>query len=142
VVNYIGFFNLALDEKKRFFLPKPWKQEKRFVLTLGLDNCLLVYPDKKWAEVLEKLKALSWTKETHRKFLRLFLSRAKEVEGDNQGRILIPPDLAELARIKKRIVFLGLIDRSEIWAEELFRKYEAQAKTAFTKLAEQLEINI
>lgn len=142
MVENVGISNLSLDSKNRFFVPRYLKRYKKLYITMGLDNCLLLYTPDKWRKITEKFKFLSWNKESHRKFLRLFLSRARAVSVDTQSRLLLPQDLINHARIKKRISVLNLIDRVEIWAEEIFKSYEKEAGKTLTKVAEELELNL
>ena len=51
---------------------------------------------------------------------RFILGSAFEVEPDKQGRIIIPEILAEYAKLKKDLVFVGLGDRVEIWPKEVW----------------------
>ena len=59
----------------------------------------------------------------NQKSLRLLLASAFEAEEDNQGRILVPQELRDYAKIKKQIVFIGAGNRVEIWAEEVWEDY-------------------
>jgi len=142
VVKDVGISNLTLDSKNRFFVPKYLKKYKKFYITMGLDNCLLLYTPIKWDTIIQKFKLLSWSKEAHRKFLRMFLSRARLVVVDSQSRLLLPQDLIKHAKIRKKISVLNLIDRVEIWAEEEFKIYERKANETFTKVAEELELDL
>ena len=55
------------------------------------------------------------------------MSSAFETEEDGQGRILIPVELREFAKIDKKIVFIGVGNRVEIWAEEVWNDYSTGA---------------
>jgi len=43
---------------------------------------------------------------------------AAECEPDKQGRILIPVKLRESAGLEKDIVFVGVLNKIEIWSKE------------------------
>jgi len=61
---------------------------------------------------------------------RFILGSAFEVEIDNQGRIIIPEILSQYGKFNKELVFVGLIDRVEIWAKENWDKQTSElAKT-------------
>ena len=47
---FIGEFHHTLDEKFRFSVPKRFRNdlEKGFVITRGVDNCLLIYTNTEW----------------------------------------------------------------------------------------------
>jgi len=48
-----------------------------------------------------------------------------QVKIDSMGRIRIPKILKEFANINKKVIFIGAIDRIQIWAEEELKKYDA-----------------
>ena len=56
---------------------------------------------------------------------RLWISRAKEVELDGAGRILLPSDSREQAGLGKDVTLVGLgRDFFEIWDRRRFEEYE------------------
>ena len=74
--------------------------------------------------------------EEAQKPIRKFLSSAFETEEDAQGRILLPKELVNFAQITKNIVFVGVGNRVEIWAEEVWDKESENAEAAdFSVLA-------
>ena len=49
----------------------------------------------------------------------------KTAEEDAQGRILLPKELVKHAEITKNVVFVGVGNRVEIWAEETWDKIDS-----------------
>ena len=95
-----------------------------FIITKGLDNCLFVYSKDEWSILEEKIKILPLSKS--RDLQRFFFSGACEAESDKQGRVLIPSNLREYAKLEKDIVILGALNRCEIWNKDM---WEAQRNT-------------
>ncbi len=116
---FMGEYNHVLDPKNRVIIPARLREglEGRFIITAGLDGCLYMLTLKSWEKFVEQLAALPFTKQT-REFRRFFTQNAAEAEIDNQGRVLIPQNLKALAGIDKDVVFVGVIDKIELWAKE------------------------
>lgn len=136
---FMGQYNHTIDAKGRTFVPAKFREMlgEHFVVTMGLDGCLFLYPDEKWEEFAEQLKALPGTKEA-RQLQRYFLAGAADMEADKQGRILIPPHLREHAALTKEVIFVGVLGKIELWSRErwqdnTFENMDAAAE----KLAEQ-----
>ena len=68
--------------------------------------------DKENREIKQEVEALP------RKFVRFFLAGACECEIDKQGRILIPANLREFAKLEKEAVLVGVSNRIEIWSRD------------------------
>lgn len=120
---FMGEFNHSVDAKGRIIIPSKFREDlgEEFVITLGLDGCLFAYPDKEWSLFVEKLKTLPGTKEA-RQLQRYFMAGAAACETDKQGRILIPVKLRESAELEKDIVFVGVLNKIEIWSKERWDK--------------------
>ena len=105
------------------------------ILTRGLDECLVLYPMSTWQEQQKQLASLPRSDARVRAFLRYTYANARDVEIDKQGRILFPADLREFAHIEKELVTIGMIDRVEIWAKDVYDSSENGGKLS----AEDLE---
>lgn len=138
---FSGEFIYSIDEKKRLAVPAKFRQllGKKAVITRGLDQCLFLYPLKEWKKLAQKIANLPLAQADARSFARLMLGGAMEVEFDSLGRILIPDYLKNYAGLKKRVVFVGLYDRIEIWDEIEFQKYKKKTEMAAGEIAERLK---
>ena len=123
---FMGEFNHSIDTKGRIIVPSKLREElgEEFVVTLGLDGCLFLYPQTEWQSFVSKLKNLPGTKET-RQIQRYFLAGAASCEVDRQGRVLIPAKLREKAQLEKDIVFVGVLSKVELWSEEKWNENNA-----------------
>lgn len=118
---FMGEFNHSIDAKGRIIVPAKFREDlgEEFVVTLGLDGCLFLYPDSEWQEFVEQLKHLPGNRQA-RQLQRYFLAGATTCEVDKQGRILIPAKLREHAKLEKEVVFVGVLGKIEIWSKELW----------------------
>jgi len=115
----MGEYNHSIDGKGRIIIPSKFRETlgDEFVVTQGLDGCLFVYPNDEWMNFVNQLKSLPGTKEA-RQLQRYFMAGAASCEVDKQGRILIPTKLREQAALEKDIVFVGVLNKIEIWSKE------------------------
>jgi len=117
--SYLG----SLSEKRRAAIPKRFLQEigDNPIIAKWYEDCLVLVSADFWNDLFNRLtggkKAISYG---IRDIERFVLGSAYEVEPDEQGRIIIPEVLANYARLEKDIVFVGLRDRIEIWAKQIW----------------------
>ncbi|WP_138493226.1 division/cell wall cluster transcriptional repressor MraZ [Paenibacillus pinistramenti] len=137
---FMGEFQHSIDDKGRITIPAKFRDSlgTSFVVTRGLDHCLFVYPQSEWEVLENKLKALPLMKSDARAFTRFFFSGATECEWDKQGRVNIPANLREYAKLEKDCVVLGVSNRVEIWNRETWHQYFDQSEDTFTEIAEKL----
>lgn len=116
---FMGTFDHSIDTKGRVIVPAKFREAlgDSFVVTLGLDGCLFVYPEEEWQDFVKQLKELPGSKEA-RKLQRYFMAGAAPCDVDKQGRVLIPVGLREKAGLEKDIVFVGVMSKIEIWSKE------------------------
>lgn len=138
---FSGEYTYSIDDKKRLAVPAKFRQllGKKAMITRGLDNCLFLYPAKEWGILAKKISKLPLAQADARSFARLMLGGAMEVNFDNLGRILIPDYLKNYAGLKKKVIFVGLYDRIEIWDETEFQKYKKKTEMAAEDIAERLK---
>ncbi len=124
---FMGEYNHTIDAKGRLIVPSKFRDAlgDEFVITKGLDGCLFVYDNKEWTAFEEKLKSLPLTNKDARQFVRFFLAGAANVEVDKQGRILVPSNLREFAKLSKEVVLVGVASRIEIWSKEIWENTES-----------------
>lgn len=137
---FMGEFQHSIDDKGRLIIPAKFREAlgPQFVVTRGLDSCLFIYPMKEWEQLEQKLKALPLMKSDARAFSRFFFSGATECELDKQGRINIPTNLSEHAKLEKDCVVIGVSNRVEIWSKGIWENYFNESEASFNEIAEKL----
>lgn len=137
---FMGEYQHSLDDKGRLIIPAKFRESlgPSFVATRGLDHCLFLYPQAEWQSLEAKLKTLPLTNANARAFVRFFFSGAGECDLDKQGRILLPPNLREYARMERDVVVIGVSNRVEVWAKSEWETYSSEADESFESIAEQI----
>ena len=113
-VDLNGEFRFKVDAKGRVALPAKFRKvlSKDLVVTLELgDECVYVFetPDfNKFGEFKESDRV-------HVKLRRKLKGRARDVEVDSSGRIMLPAEVRAAAGIDKEVVIVGNTGRFEIW---------------------------
>ena len=141
VINmFIGEYQHIIDDKSRVIMPSKFREDLgyNFIMTKGLDNCLFVYPKEEWTALEEKLRKLPLTNKDARAFVRFFFAGATECTLDKQGRILIPSNLREHAKLNKEAVIIGVSTRIEIWDKDEWDIYNADDSLSYESIAEKM----
>ncbi|MCD7885682.1 MAG: division/cell wall cluster transcriptional repressor MraZ [Lachnospiraceae bacterium] len=124
---FMGEYNHTIDSKGRLIIPAKFREllDDEFIVTKGLDGCLFGFPKTEWEIFEGKLRKLPLTQKNARKFTRFFTGSASTCELDKQGRILLPQNLREFAKLDKDVVLSGNVNRIEIWDKATWVEYNA-----------------
>jgi MraZ protein len=131
---FFGETAINLDEKGRLAVPIRYRDAvaeqcgNRMVLTYSAfdSRSLWLQPEKTWERVRDDVMALPNFNASHRSLQRRLVGSATVVEPDGNGRILLPPSLRQVAGLEKRVIFLGLGNRFEIWDEDTLNSQRAE----------------
>jgi MraZ protein len=134
----IGQHSHKIDTKRRFFIPAGFRVTEKWVVTMGMENCLFLFPESEWELITEKIKALPLTKKDARGFLRVLLSGAKYLNCDSQGRVLLPENLTDYAKLNDKCTVIGMLNRLEIWSPNKWEKYSDGSLGKYSELAESI----
>lgn len=137
---FMGEYQHSIDAKGRLIIPSKFREilGPNFVITRGMDQCIFGYPMSEWKQVEEKLKSLPFTKKDARAFTRFFFSGAQESELDKQGRVNIPANLRNYAKLEKDCVVIGVSNRIEVWSQSVWEEYYSDSESSFEEISEEL----
>ena len=136
----IGQYEHTIDIKKRLALPAKFRGElgDKVIITKGVENCLIVYTEKEFIVMSEKLSNLTISQPEARSFTRTMLAGAMEVTLDKLGRILVPDYLKKYAGLNKNVVICGLSNRLEIWDSENWATWTKEAEKGVSDIVSKL----
>ncbi|HPD19430.1 MAG TPA: hypothetical protein PLF61_07185 [Candidatus Goldiibacteriota bacterium] len=138
-IGFIGEDERSIDLKDR--VPLPFKHKNYIEATTinsEAKNTIILKKAKGRKKCIEAMPIETWEKMVNEYISKATLDNESQddeiwektrgtfqVKIDSMGRIRIPKILKEFANINKKVIFIGAIDRIQIWAEEELKKYDA-----------------
>tara|TARA_R110002049_G_scaffold55813_1_gene154417 strand:- start:2200 stop:2628 length:429 start_codon:yes stop_codon:yes gene_type:complete len=123
-----------MDAKGRLAMPtrlrEPLraKSEGQVVITIDTQaTCLVIYPLPEWERIEKDIQNLPTLKPAVKRFQRLVLGYASDLELDGNGRLLLPQSLRDYAQLDKAVVLVGQGEKLELWSESLWLAERDQA---------------
>ena len=120
-VVFKGTYEHSVDPKGRFTVPSKFREGlgEEFVVCKGFFSpCLYAFPASVFDDISQKMSELPLFDEDVTVIEQELYANAADVEMDKQGKVLVPANLREFAKIDKDVVVVGTRARVEIWARE------------------------
>jgi MraZ protein len=134
-VVFRGVQHINLDAKGRLSVPARQREllldisAGSVVVTIDTQSsCLVLYPLREWERIERDVQDLPTLNPAVRRFQRLVLGYASDLDLDGNGRVLLPGALRDYAQLDKRVVLVGQGTKLELWSEPL---WETECKAAF-----------
>lgn len=137
----LGKYQSNITSGKRVAVPSKVRivLGKKFILAKWYEGCLVLISESEWSELLQRITGKSeLLTQGVRDTDRFIMGSAFEMNTDAQGRIILPDELMQYAKIDKSVVFLGLGNRVEIWSETEWNKREEYVSLNAAKMMEEL----
>ena len=133
---FYGEFEQTIDAKHRLSIPAalrdqilPKEDGTEFVLLLGPDRHLWLYPDLAYRRILASIRRGPLPDRQSGR-LGLLFAMARVVKPDKQGRVVLPEKSMQRATITDNVTLAGTFDHIEIWpAEEWDKRVENELDT-------------
>ncbi|MDP4651245.1 MAG: division/cell wall cluster transcriptional repressor MraZ [Haliea sp.] len=129
-----GVQHINMDAKGRLAMPARQREPLRalcdgqIVVTIDTQvRCLVIYPLPDWERIEKQIQSLPALKTAVKRFQRLVLGYATDIELDSNDRCLLPQSLRDYAHLDKKVVLVGQGNKLELWAEELWLAEREQA---------------
>ncbi len=130
-----GTHKNRIDAKGRVSVPAPfrriledndpdWEEGKNPQLSVlyGWPGkaCLEVYSIEAMNEMLTKVRKLPARSPQREAAARMLASNSQSFQLDDNGRLLLPKNLLDMANLSGEAVFAGMVDKFEIWEPVAF----------------------
>ena len=129
-----GVQHINMDAKGRLAIPARQREpllsqcDGKIVITIDTQSkCLLVYPLPEWERIEKDIQDLPALDPAIKRFQRLVLGYATDIELDANGRLLLPQSQRDYAQLEKKLVLVGQGNKLEIWSEALWLAEQEQA---------------
>lgn len=129
----LGRHDFQIDAKGRVSFPAAFRRSvsgNPMVLLQWQKTHLHLFPDETWAGIEKNLLDHRKARKDGGAYLRRITANAVEVEPDSAGRIRIPAWHRVRAGLDGEVVFVGAVDRIELWNPARFEKQLASADAA------------
>jgi MraZ protein len=129
-----GVQHINMDAKGRLAMParqrEPLVSQSAGQVVVTIDTqsaCLVIYPLPEWERIEKDIQNLPALKPAVKRFQRLMLGYATDLELDGNGRMLLPQPLRDYAQLEKKLVLVGQGNKLELWSEALWLAERDQA---------------
>jgi len=115
---FLGEYQPNITEGSRLALPKKLREQitgDEIILSKGFEKCIFVYDKEDWVTEAQKQIENPITDSRTRDLKRYMYSGASETTIDSQGRVVLPSNLKDYAKIEKKTIVIGAGDHVEIW---------------------------
>ena len=122
-----GVQHINMDAKGRLAMPARQREplmaqgDGQLVATIDTQSqCLFLYPLPEWEKIEQEIQELPALNPAVKRFQRLVIGYATDLELDGNGRILLPAPLRDYANLEKKVVLVGQGKKLELWSEDLW----------------------
>jgi len=145
---FLSKFTNKLDSKGRISVPSQFRN----ILTTDNNNSVILYPSfihecieactySRINRIAESIDNIDPYSEERDSFATSILGGCEQLNIDKDGRINLPQEMIEFAKLNKNAVFVGKGQTFEIWNKESFEEYESKAKEIAKNKRGLLKIN-
>ena len=138
---FVGEFEQAIDQAKhRLAISSSLREQidpetdgKNFILTLGPDRHLWLYPDNYYRRLLATMKQSPLPDRQSRR-IHLLTAMARVLKCDAQGRVVLPEKSMRRAVVAESVTLVGVFDHIEIWPTDEWEAHVAEALPSYGEM--------
>lgn len=146
VPDFHGEFRHGIDESRRVMMPAKWRPKDKAVLfrvvpwPVNVEDCLLVLPPERWDVMMQKLKTNRMQDKRIAAFERVIGSTSAAMTLDNVWRLALTENLMKAAALEREAVFVGRLDKFEIWNPARHKISTIQDKILAASVVEEIDL--
>jgi MraZ protein len=136
----IGEYESAIDSKHRLAISAGLREQidpksdgKDFIVVLGPDFHLWLYPDQYYRRLLATLRP-SPLPDPQTQRIDVLFGLARPVKCDAQGRVVIPERPLQRAVIADRLTLVGVFDHIEVWPTDQWEQHVRESLPNYGKV--------
>ena len=140
---FLGADPVTIDDKGRFAVPARYRLALREQCNGQLvavphhrDPCLLILPRPGWMAFAEKLTAKASLSQAVRDMQRRYIARARDLEMDKQGRLLLPAPVRQDTGLNSKATLAGVGNSLELWDEATWQQEQDRIAGSMSQLAD------
>ncbi len=146
-LEFHGRFRHGIDGSRRVMVPAKWRPTdkstvlKAILWPINVNDYVLVLPPEQWRQrILDKIKDNKLSNERAAILERVIGETSAALELDKVGRFCLPDNLAPPAGLDKEAVFVGRVDKFEIWSSKRFDASHSYNASLAAEYAKEIEI--
>lgn len=120
-----------MDNKGRVSIPSRYREilheckDSQLKLT-NFGGYILAFPQSEWRKIEARFAEQPLFRKDVRNIQRFLVSGAEDCPLDRQGRILIPPNLRDYAKLSREVSLVGAVRCFEIWDRPAFEVHRQE----------------
>ncbi|MGC9454360.1 MAG: division/cell wall cluster transcriptional repressor MraZ [Phycisphaerae bacterium] len=137
---FVGEFETRIDAKHRLAINAALREQidpdedgRNFILVLGPDRHLWLYPDQYYRRLLKTLRRSPLPDRQSRK-IDLFFAMARVLKPDAQGRVVLPEKSMQRAEIDSEVTLVGVDDHIELWPSEAWESHVDESLPSYGEM--------
>ena len=120
-----------MDNKGRVSIPSRYREilqerKDRHIVLTNFQGYILAFPAAEWQKIEAKFAEQPLFRKDLRNFQRFLISGVEECPLDRQGRILVPPNLRDYAKLSREVCLVGAVRCFEIWDKVAYEAHWKQ----------------
>ena len=136
---FTGSYFHTMDNKGRVSIPARYREilkdrKDRQIILTNFGGYLLAFPQTEWSKIEAKFAEQPLFRKDLRNFQRFLISGVEECLLDRQGRILVPPNLRDYARLSREVCLVGAIRCFEIWDRSTFEVHRKELEESIDEV--------